>query len=92
MLDGVVAACLQDVEEAREVARQVGIGVADGVAHASLCCEVDDLVELLLCKEVVNSLFVLQSHPDKPQGRELAALVLVLPLEVLAVRYDTQFC
>ena len=42
MLDAVVAAALEDVHEADEVAVDVGVRVLERVAHAGLRGEVDD--------------------------------------------------
>ena len=46
MADGMVAAVFEDVEESEDVALHVGVGVADGIAHAGLPGEMDDGVEV----------------------------------------------
>jgi len=53
ILDLVVAAGFQNVQEADQVALQVSVRVRDGVAHARLCGEVHDLVELFFGEELV---------------------------------------
>ena len=58
MLNGVVAAGLEDVVEANEVALDVGIGVGDAIADARLGSEVYHDVELVLIEEFVNQRFV----------------------------------
>lgn len=58
MADAVVAAGLEDVVEAHEVALDVGIGVGDAVAHACLCGEVDDDAWLVLLEDAVDGLLV----------------------------------
>ena len=54
MLDRVVAACLEDVEEAHEVALEVGARVLDGVAHARLGGEVHHDVEAVLGEQALD--------------------------------------
>ena len=54
MLDRVVAACLEDVEETHEVALEVGARVLDGVAHARLGGEVHHDVEAVLGEQALN--------------------------------------
>ena len=51
---GVVAAGFEDVVEADEVGFDVGVGVVDAVANASLGGEVDDNVGLVLGKQLVD--------------------------------------
>ena len=45
VLDASVAGNLQQVEVAREIGGEVGVGVGDGVAHARLRAQMDDAVE-----------------------------------------------
>ena len=54
MLHGVVAAGLKDVEEADEVALEVGTRVLDGVAHARLGGEVNHDVEAVLSEQALD--------------------------------------
>ena len=54
VLDRVVAACLKDVEEADEVALEVGTRVFDGVAHARLGGEVHHDVEAVLHEQALD--------------------------------------
>lgn len=50
----MVAAGLKDVEEADEVALEVGARVLDGVAHARLCGEVHHDVETVLREQALD--------------------------------------
>ena len=50
----MVAACLKDVEEADEVALEVGARVLDGVAHARLGGEVHHDVEAVLSEQALD--------------------------------------
>ena len=54
MLDRVVAAGLKDVEEADQVALEVGARVLDGVAHARLGGEVHHDVEAVLGEQALD--------------------------------------
>ena len=54
VLDRVVAAGLEHVEEADEVALQVGARVLDGVADARLCSEVHHYVEAVLSEQALD--------------------------------------
>ena len=54
MLYGVVAAGLEHVEEADEVALEVGARVLDGVAHARLGGEVHHDVEAVLREQALD--------------------------------------
>lgn len=54
VLDRVVAAGLEDVEEADEVALQVSARILDGVAHARLRSEVNHDVEAVLREQALN--------------------------------------
>ena len=65
MLNGVVAAGLEDVVEANEVALDVGIGVGYAIADARLGSEVYHDVELVLIEEFVNQRFVGNVALDK---------------------------
>ena len=62
VFDFVMAAGFQNVQETDQVALQVGIRIRNGVAYASLCGEVHDLVELFFGKELVQRLFVVDTH------------------------------
>ena len=50
----MVAACLEDVEEADEVALEVGARVLDGVADARLCGEVHHYIEAVLGEQALD--------------------------------------
>lgn len=54
MLDRVVAACLEDVKEADEIALEVGARVLDGVANARLGGEVHHDVEAVLREQALD--------------------------------------
>ena len=74
MLHLVVAACLENIEEADHVALHVGIRVRDGVAHAGLCREVHHLVKLFCGKELVDRFLVDKVHAHKACTRERRTL------------------
>ena len=48
MLDAVVAAAFEHVQEAGDVGVDIGVGVVEGIADARLRREVDDPLEALL--------------------------------------------
>jgi len=73
MLHLVVAAGLENVEEAHEVALHVGIRVRDGVAHTRLGSEVHHLVEFFLGKELVYGFLVGEVNAHKARTRERRA-------------------
>lgn len=54
MLDRVVAACLEDIEKAHEIALEVGARVLDGVADARLRREVHNDVEAVLREQALD--------------------------------------
>lgn len=54
MLDFKVSAGFQDVVESDEVALDVGVGVRDGIADASLGGEVHDNGEVVLLEQAVD--------------------------------------
>ena len=66
----VVAAGLENIEEADHIALHVGIRVRDGVAHAGLCREVYHLVKFFGSKKFVNGFLVSQVHAQKTSTRE----------------------
>ena len=47
MLDALLAAALQDVQESDDVALHVGMGILDGIAHARLRGQMHHALELL---------------------------------------------
>jgi hypothetical protein len=51
----VVAAALEDVDEADQVAVDIGVGVLDRIADTGLRSEVDHLVELLGGKKLLHA-------------------------------------
>lgn len=61
-------ACLQDVEEAHDVALDVGARVLDGVAHARLRREVHDDVELMLREQALNEHGVAEISADEGEA------------------------
>ena len=88
MLHGVVPAGLEDVQEADEVALEVGIRVGDGVADAGLCGEVDDCVEALGREEGVEGLLVGDVHLDEAlalTGAELGYASVLEPDVIVVV-------
>ena len=55
MFHFVVAAGLKDVVEPYEVALDIGIGIGDAVAHASLGGQVDDYGYLVFSEDCLHS-------------------------------------
>ena len=58
MLYVVVATALENVQETDNVAIDIGVRILDRVAHARLCGEVNDLVELLFGKQRFHRLAI----------------------------------
>ena len=58
MLNLVMAASLQEVVEADEVALDIGIRIGDRVTNTSLCCKVDHNGNLVLGKYLLYSILV----------------------------------
>jgi hypothetical protein len=56
VLDGEVPAALEDVGEPDEIARDIGIGILDGVADPCLGGEMDDPVRPKLLKDPHQSI------------------------------------
>lgn len=72
--DGVVAAALEDIEEAGDVAVDVGVGVDEGVADAGLGGQVDDGAETVFGEEVGHAASIGKVEAD--EGEAGAALEL----------------
>ena len=53
MLDRVVAAGLQDIQESFKVTMKIGIGIGYGISDPSLGRQVDHHVELLLPEQFI---------------------------------------
>ncbi len=70
----IVAACLEDVVEADDVALDIHVGILDAIADTGLCGEVHHDVETVLGKEAVDQLLVGDASSDK----EVVALDIVL--------------
>ena len=88
MLDRIVPAGLQDVQEAYEIALEVGVRVGDGVADACLRREVDDCVETLRGEERVQRLLVRDVHLDEAlalPGAELGDAPVLEPDIIVVV-------
>ena len=75
MPHAVIPAGLEDIEEAHEVALEVGIGVGDGVAHAGLGREIDDLVELFRLEQGVQGSLIGYVHTPEAAVCEDGALL-----------------
>ncbi len=52
MLDADVAAAFEDIEEADEIGVGILMRVAEGVAYAGLCAEVDDALRTFLVEDI----------------------------------------
>ena len=86
-----MAAGFQNVQEADQVALQVGVRVRDGVAHARLCGEVHDLVELFFGEKFVEWLLVVDAHLHESAVLVLGALDHGAVGEVVAGLLDAAF-
>ncbi len=53
----------QHVEEAHQVALRINVRIVDGITHAGLGRQVDDLLECVLCKQVQQRLLVGHIQP-----------------------------
>ena len=73
MLHAEVPAGLEDVQEADEVALQIGIRVRDAIADARLGGEVHDLIELFLGEERIDGSLVGDVQAAHIQSERLAA-------------------
>ena len=58
MLHRIMPAGFQDIVEANHIALDVGVGILNGVANTRLSGQVDNDIEVLLLKEVVNEGFI----------------------------------
>ena len=83
VLHPVVAAALQDVDEAVDVRLYVGIRIRDRVAHPGLRGQIAHPLEALVGKEHLHGLLVLQVHPHKTEVRELPAPDKLVPAHTL---------
>ena len=91
VLDLVMAAGFQNVQESDQVALQVGVGVRDRVAYASLGSEVYHLVELFFGKELVEGFLVVDAHFYESAVLVLGALHQGAVGEVVAGLFDSAF-
>ena len=90
MLNPEIAAGLQDVQEAHEVALQVCIRIRDAVADTRLRGEVHDLVELLLFEERVDGGLVgdVQVQHLQPEGLAASFLEADVVIVIVVVHTD----
>ncbi len=58
VLDLIVAAGLQNVEKTNQVRLEVCIGIVDAVPYSSLCRQIDDIIDSVRRKDVVERLLV----------------------------------
>ena len=70
----VVPTGFEDVEEADEVALQIGVWIGYGVTYSGLGCEIDDFVEGLFFKKFVYRRFVVDRHLYESAPSEKGAL------------------
>ena len=82
VLYGVITAALEDVKESHQVAREIGIGIGDGIAHASLGCQVHHPVETLGFEECIEFFLLLYTEADKTQVAEFLAWQHRIPWQV----------
>ena len=57
MLHRIITTGLKDVIETNEVALDIGIGVRNRIAYASLCSQIDNHLRVIVLKKVVNGIF-----------------------------------
>ena len=67
MLHGMVAASLQDIIKAYQVAFDIAIGVGDAVADSGLGSEVDYNLRMIGIKQQIYHYFVGYIAPDKTE-------------------------
>ena len=91
VLDLVVAASFQNVQESDQVALQVGVGVRDRVTYACLGGEVHDFVELFFGEELVEGFLVVDTHFDKAAVLVLGALHHGAVGKVVSGLFDSAF-
>ena len=81
MLDLIVAASFEDIDEADEVAVDVGTWVLDRVTDPGLGGEVYDLVEFLVGEEFLHARAVGNVHLDKTEASKALELLKTALLE-----------
>jgi hypothetical protein len=64
-----MAAAFEDIYEAHQVAVDVGVRVLQGVAHASLGCEVDNALERRFCEQARKAVAVGYIQFDEAEMR-----------------------
>ena len=83
----MVPAGFQDVQEAHEVALEVGIRIGDGIPHPRLCGEIDHRIEALRVKERVQRFLVRDVHLQEALALPCAELgdAALLETDVIVV-------
>src|SRR5690349_4709538 len=88
MLHTPVAAGLQNVQEADEVARRIGMGIGERMTHARLGCEVDHRPEVVTAEQRVEAVPVREVEPREAvalEARETGKPGLLEPHVVIGV-------
>ena len=83
----VVPTGLQYVQEAYQVALQIGIWVGDAIADTCLGSQVHNLVELFTFEQLVNTFLVVYGQTDEPAAFKLLALHFLPERQVVAFNH-----
>ena len=67
VLDSIVPATFQDIQEAVHIAFHIGIRIFYGVAHTGLGRQIHHPVQMFVGKQHTDSLLVLQVHPHETE-------------------------
>src|SRR3546814_9255455 len=70
MLDGGVPAALEHVDEADEIAVDIGVRIGERIAHAGLRREVHDPIDALRLEQCRDTVPVLDVQLDEPKPRQ----------------------
>src|SRR5690349_8157720 len=65
MLDAVVTATFQNMQEAHHVAVYIGMRIGEGIAHSGLRSKVRYTIKMRLCKKLLKTRPIFESEPGK---------------------------
>ena len=80
MLNIVVAASFQNINETNNVTIDISTWIFEAVTHACLSCQVANPVELLGFEKLIDLLLVFQVHANKGIRRIFGAHHLFMPV------------